>query len=241
MTRLPSLQQISSHLHISSSPTNPATAVMTPATGSNGDAADNGRPSLSLATGVPASASSGQGFASSPSGRLKMPVSAMKRTMSSQGNNPLPTPLSESATANTFFNTSDPFQSPVPINGSSDTPKTADQTAAVPPPMARSASKDYVAGYKAVPSLAQIKQRHQEKSPSLDQGKENIARSPGAEVETRKPEVHGKDKDSSSTKADESTAKSENVNQPNIIINQADATPGKTGDVKTGHPLASTW
>jgi hypothetical protein len=211
---------------------------MTPVTGSNGDAADSGRPSLSLATGIPASASSGQGFASSPSGRLKMPVSAMKRTMSSQGNNPLPTPLSESATANTFFNTSDPFQSPVLINGSAEPPKTA----AVPPPMARSASKDYVAGYKSVPSLAQIKQRHQEKSPSLDQGKENIAESPVAEAELRKPESVGKDKESNSIKANDITPESEDVKKPDIIIDQADATPVKNGDAKqTSHPLASTW
>jgi hypothetical protein len=42
--------------------------------------------------------------------------------------------------------------------------------------MARAASKDgFISGYKAVPSLAQIKQRHQEKSSSVDKGKENVA------------------------------------------------------------------
>jgi hypothetical protein len=232
MTRLPSLQQISSHLHISSSPTNPPTAGGSPGPATKGDSTDGGRPSLSLATSIPASASSGQGFASSPSGRLKMPVSAMKRTMSQQGNNPLSTPLSESASAN-IFNTNDPFASPTQITDSAETPKTANQPGPVPPPMARAASKDFIAGYKAVPSLAQITKRHQEKSPSIDQGKENIAEAVASGGEARKPE--------SSAKVEEK-AKLEEGKNPEIVVGEVDSESGKNGDIKKGpHPLTHTW
>ena len=233
MTRLPSLQQISSHLHISSSPTNSATGG-SPGSNHNGEAGDNGRPSLSLATSIPVSASTGQGFASSPSGRLKMPVSAMKRTMSQQGKNPLPTPLSESASANTVFNTSDPFASPTQMVDSAETPKTAAHAAPVPPPMARGASKDFIAGYKSVPSLAQITRRHQDKAPSIDQGKENKAETatPGAEPRKLDP----------SAKLEENKSKVEEAKNPDIVIGEVGAETSKTGAVnKSSHPLAHTW
>ena len=233
MKRLPSLQQISSHLHISSSPTNSA-AVGSPGSTHNGYGGDGGRPSLSLATGIPASASSGQEFASSPSGRLKMPVSAMKRTMSQQGNNPLPTPLAESASTNTVFNTNDPFASPTQMADSVETPKTAAHAAPVPPPMARGASKDFIAGYKAVPSLAQITKRHQEKAPSIDQGKENKAETTTPGMESRKLDPPAK--------LEEGKPKVEEAKNPDIIIGEVGTENGKDGAAKKGpHPLAHTW
>jgi hypothetical protein len=169
----------------------------------------------------------------------------MKRTMSSQGGNASPTPLSENTSTNTIFNQLDPFQSPAPMADTAETPKTADQAAPVPAPMARGASKDYIAGYKAVPSLAQLKQRHQDKSPSVENGngKENVAESKSDTVETRKTETAAKTEDVKPVKAEDSKVKSESeVMKPEIVVEKVENEVKKNGVISPGfHALAHTW
>ena len=115
-----------------------------------------------------------------------------------------------------------------------ETPKTAAHTAPVPPPMARGASKDFIAGYKAVPSLAQITKRHQDKAPSIDQGKENKAEATTPASESRKLDPPAKLEDNKS--------KVEEAKNPDIVIGEVGAETGKNGAVKQGpHPLAHTW
>lgn len=115
-----------------------------------------------------------------------------------------------------------------------ETPKTADHTGPVPPPMARGASKDFIAGYKAVPSLAQITKRHQEKSPSIDQGKENMAEAPASNGDSRKLDPPAK--------LEDSKPKAEETKNPAIVIGEADTKADKTNAVKNGpHLLAHTW
>jgi hypothetical protein len=142
--------------------------------------------------------------------------------MSNQGN-VLPSPLTESSSANLFNNT-DPFASPIAIADSAATPKTAEHAAHVPPPMARAASKDnFISGYKAVPSLAQIKQRHQDKSPSIDKGKENIA-----------DKTTGASTDAGKTKDEEQKERKE------VKPIQAAEKP-EVSDKKASHPLRHSW
>lgn len=162
MARLPSLQQISSRLNPGSSPTLSATDG---AASSTGKAA----PKLSLSTNVPTSASTTSPFASSPSGRLKMPISAMKRTQSQQGGAAgQTTPLAESSTASSFFNTTESFASPAIATASLATPMTAGQSIPAPPPLSRGMSVDgFIKGYRDVPSLAQISKHVNGKAPSL--------------------------------------------------------------------------
>jgi len=117
---------------------------------------------------------------------------------------------------------------------SAKTPKTADHAGPVPPPMARAASKDFIAGYKAVPSLAQITKRHQEKSPSIDQGKENVAEAAAPFGDSRKLDPPAKPEDSS--------LKVSEAKNPDIVIGDVRAeTGGKGVDRKGPHPLAHTW
>lgn len=120
------------------------------------------------------------------------------------------------------------------MTGSVETPKTADQAGPVPPPMARGASKDFIAGYKAVPSLAQITKRHQEKSPSIDSGKENLAEAVKVVAETRRLDQP--------VKMDEGNPVVSEVKNPDIVIGEVGAESGKNGTTKEGpHPLAHTW
>lgn len=171
MARLPSLQQISSRLNGSTSATANVSGETTPTPTTANGASSASAPKLSLATNVPPSASATSPFASSPSGRLKLPASAMKRTQSQQGQTTL---LAESSTGSSFFNTAEPAQSPAPVDPVTATAATMSTTAPVPPPLTRGMSTDaYIKGYKDVPSLAQIKSHVKGKEVNGDAEKEN--------------------------------------------------------------------
>lgn len=91
--------------------------------------------------------------------------------------------------------------------------------------MARAASKDnFISGYKAVPSLAQIKQRHQDKSPSIDKGKENIAdKTASARSDAGKTKEEGEQKERKEVKPIQAAEKPE------------------VSDKKASHPLRHSW
>lgn len=158
MTRMPSLSEITSHLHIPSplSSTTPKTP-----------------PRLSLLTTpspTPMTASLGSAtspvYTASPSGRLKLPASAMTRTRSGS-----------SSQTPTLASLSTP-RVPLERRGSGEVPQSGEGSKAVSPGSAKNSplvsadipspqpgslrrqpSKEYVQGYRDVPSLAAIRQR----------------------------------------------------------------------------------
>lgn len=221
MSRLPSLQQISSRLNPAASPSSSHAMDGSSPLASSGSSA----PKLSLSTNVPGSASATSPFASSPSGRLKMPISAMKRTQSQQGAAGLPTPLAESSTASSFFATGEPFESPAPVSASAATPITPGQSIPAPPPLTRGVSTDgYIKGYKDVPSLAQISQRVQ--------NKEKDAKAEAEKGMTSNIQVKRSDGPPQSGPPETAATRSD----PSTVVR----TPTPAGST-TEHPLEHTW
>ncbi|WVR08886.1 hypothetical protein IAU60_005945 [Kwoniella sp. DSM 27419] len=194
MTRLPSLKQLSEHLHYtpssSSSSTMPSNPLATPKSGSPSSIPAT-PPSLRISTGAMAStpgplSGSSPMIAPSPSGRLRLPASAMMRSLSSGSNGggvgigtPLETVHSPDWTSRGFgtpggsaAGLGDALPSPrsQPARRALDTggsPTGAGPATGLPQtpgkeasPMSRtSSSQSYIQGYSNVPSLDQIRRR----------------------------------------------------------------------------------
>ncbi|RXK38470.1 hypothetical protein M231_04235 [Tremella mesenterica] len=175
MTRLPSLKQLSAHLH---TPSRPSSA------GSNsiGNTKPITPPKLNISTNstsLTPTMTSSSPFLSSPSTRLKLPPSAMMRTLSAESRASLPsptkargdssvvtTPLSD--VSDVFGNTSgiksisvsqaskgngerEVDMTKIGINGEKDETKGREEGG-------KKGNQDYIKGYKDTPSLDQIRQ-----------------------------------------------------------------------------------
>ncbi|WVW79569.1 hypothetical protein I302_101538 [Kwoniella bestiolae CBS 10118] len=180
MTRLPSLKQLSDHLHYTPSSTStsqfpsPSQSTSIPAT----------PPSLRIATGsslpqgTPGGAvSQSPLIAPSPSSRLRLPASAMMRSLSS-GSNGMGTPLETVHSPNwvsrgmpggtDIFGNSSPTDALKESPIANITPQTANTNGVakvlpgreIASPMSRTnSSNSYIQGYSNVPSLDQIRRR----------------------------------------------------------------------------------
>ncbi|WWC63818.1 uncharacterized protein I303_106423 [Kwoniella dejecticola CBS 10117] len=194
MTRLPSLKQLSDHLHYTPSSSSTAqfpNPLTTP--GQSPSSIPGTPPSLRIATGsLPQGTPGGGGVAQSPlvapspSSRLRLPASAMMRSLSS-GSNGGGTPLETvhspnwvsrglSGNGDLFGSSSTAQESPI-STAALGTPQSSTIVPGVlpgresAPPMSRSSSTNsYIQGYSSVPSLDQIRRRI-----SVSQGSNNKA------------------------------------------------------------------
>nr|XP_031861426.1 uncharacterized protein CI109_003030 [Kwoniella shandongensis]KAA5528498.1 hypothetical protein CI109_003030 [Kwoniella shandongensis] len=178
MTRLPSLKQLSDHLHYTPTTTSSSQLPNPLATPDRSTIPATPPSSLRISTHPSAISQTPNGSSSvsaspiiapSPSTRLKLPASAMMRSMSSGGGagQILPT-INSSPITSQFGSVQSPATATADMfaQGSSSHPLTPNRSgtggAATPVSMSRSASRDangYIEGYSNVPSLDQIRRR----------------------------------------------------------------------------------
>lgn len=176
MTRMPSLQQISDRLHLPSplSTQPPSTTNIDGAAPSPTETTPS-KPKLAINPNVPGAITAGSPYTSSPSGRLKLPASAMMRSHSSgstvptlaSASSPTRRDAKDNGSENGLWNTSDPFASPVTAKSAGGIANGANGGES----MSRGPSREgYIKGYKDVPSLSAIRERMGSARQSISEG-----------------------------------------------------------------------
>lgn len=152
---MPSLSEITSHLHIPTSTISPKTPPRL-AVNTNPTTVPSSSSALGSALG-----SAPSPYTASPSGRLKLPASAMVRTRS--GSSSQVVTLASLAKMERTGSSDGQGTPKLALSDSTKNSPLAGTDAASPQPdsatHSRQASREYVEGYKDVPSLAAIRQR----------------------------------------------------------------------------------